>query len=68
MYLLLKFQYGRWYVFGTMRICLTGCNSYDEAIELAANGDNFKVDKSIRDVYGDSNSGIELPGKLVASR
>lgn len=47
---------------------LTGCNTFDEAIELAANGDNVKVDKLVRDIYGGSYSRFGLPGELVASR
>lgn len=47
---------------------LTGCNTFDEAIELAANGDNTKVDKLVRDIYGGSYSKFGLPGELVASR
>ncbi|XP_025194402.1 pantothenate kinase 3 [Melanaphis sacchari] len=46
---------------------LTGCNTFDEAIELAANGDNVKVDKLVRDIYGGSYSRFGLPGELVAS-
>lgn len=47
---------------------MTGCNTFDEAIELAANGDNTKVDKLVRDIYGGSYSKFGLPGELVASR
>lgn len=53
-----------------MGLCslLTGCNTFDEAIELAAHGDNMKVDKLVRDIYGGSYSRFGLPGELVASR
>lgn len=47
---------------------LTGCNTFEEAIELAANGDNTKVDKLVRDIYGGSYGKFGLPGELVASR
>jgi len=48
---------------------LTGCETFDEAIELAANGDNFKVDKSVQDIYGGDYSKIGRPGEpVVASR
>lgn len=47
---------------------LTGCNTFEEAIELAANGENLKVDKLVRDIYGGSYSRFGLPGELVASR
>ncbi|KAI5705699.1 hypothetical protein M8J75_000998 [Diaphorina citri] len=47
---------------------LTGCNSFEEAIELATSGDNTKVDKLVRDIYGGSYERFGLPGDLVASR
>lgn len=47
---------------------LTGCNTFDEAIEMASKGDNSKVDKLVRDIYGDSYSRFNLPGEIVASR
>jgi len=47
---------------------LTGCNTFDEAIELAENGDNFKVDKSVKDICGGSYSEIGMPGEEIASR
>ncbi|XP_044761419.1 pantothenate kinase 3 isoform X2 [Coccinella septempunctata] len=46
---------------------LTGCNTFEEAIELAANGDNTNVDKLVRDIYGGDYSRFGLPGDLVAS-
>lgn len=53
-----------------MGLCslLTGCNTFEEAIEMAANGDNTKVDKLVRDIYGSSYSKLGLPGEIVASR
>ncbi|XP_050443989.1 pantothenate kinase 1-like, partial [Adelges cooleyi] len=46
---------------------LTECNTFDEAIDLAANGDNTKVDKLVRDIYGGSYSRFGLSGEVVAS-
>lgn len=47
---------------------LTGCNSFEEAIELATVGDNTKVDKLVKDIYGGDYCRFDLPGDLVASR
>lgn len=46
---------------------LTGCGTFEEAIELAAKGDSTKVDKSVRDIYGGDYSKFSLPGDIVAS-
>ncbi|XP_049812486.1 pantothenate kinase 3 isoform X2 [Schistocerca nitens] len=46
---------------------LTGCNSFEEAIELATGGDNTQVDKLVRDIYGGDYDRFGLPGDLVAS-
>ncbi|KAF2902122.1 hypothetical protein ILUMI_04055 [Ignelater luminosus] len=46
---------------------LTGCNTFEEAIELAAGGDNTHVDKLVRDIYGGDYDRFGLPGDLVAS-
>ncbi|XP_034235418.1 pantothenate kinase 3 isoform X2 [Thrips palmi] len=46
---------------------LTGCNTFEEAIELATGGDNTKVDKLVRDIYGGDYGKMGLPGDLVAS-
>ncbi|XP_044005185.1 pantothenate kinase 3 isoform X4 [Aphidius gifuensis] len=46
---------------------LTGCNSFEEAIELATEGDNTRVDKLVKDIYGGDYSRFGLPGDLVAS-
>lgn len=46
---------------------LTGCNSFEEAIELASEGDNTRVDKLVKDIYGGDYSRFGLPGDLVAS-
>nr|CAD7433827.1 unnamed protein product [Timema monikensis] len=47
---------------------LTGCNSFEEAIELATGGDNTCVDKLVKDIYGGDYDRFDLPGDLVASR
>lgn len=44
---------------------LTGCETFDEAIELAALGDSSKVDKLVGDIYGGGVFG--LPEAVVAS-
>lgn len=46
---------------------LTGCSTYEEAIELATRGDSTKVDKLVRDIYGGDYSRFNLPGNIVAS-
>ncbi|KAL1122791.1 hypothetical protein AAG570_003117 [Ranatra chinensis] len=46
---------------------LTGCNTFEEAIELATKGDNTKVDKLVKDIYGGDYDRFGLPGDLVAS-
>jgi len=47
---------------------LTGCNSFEEALELASQGDNAKCDKLVSDIYGGDYKKFGLPGHLVASR
>lgn len=47
---------------------LTGCSSFEEAIELAALGDNTKVDKLVKDIYGGGYERFDLDGNIVASR
>ncbi|XP_050676598.1 pantothenate kinase 3 isoform X2 [Leptidea sinapis] len=46
---------------------LTGCSSFEEAIALAASGDNTSVDKLVKDIYGGDYERFRLPGDLVAS-
>ncbi|XP_057366721.2 pantothenate kinase 3-like [Daphnia carinata] len=46
---------------------LTGCQSYEEAIALAAAGDSTKVDKKVRDIYGGDYDRFGLDGDIVAS-
>ena len=31
---------------------LTGCTTFEEALEMASRGDSTKVDKLVRDIYG----------------
>jgi len=42
--------------------------TYEEAIDLATRGDNHKVDKLVKDIYGGDYSRFGLPGNIVASR
>ncbi|KAL7734484.1 hypothetical protein ACLKA6_010804 [Drosophila palustris] len=46
---------------------LTGCTTFEEAIQLATKGDNRKVDKLVKDIYGGDYNRFSLPGDLVAS-
>lgn len=46
---------------------LTGCETFEEAIDMAAQGDNTNVDKLVRDIYGGDYNRFGLPGSTVAS-
>ena len=46
---------------------LTGCMSFEEAIELAVQGDHTKVDKLVRDIYGGGYARFNLPAGVVAA-
>eukprot|EP00096_Caligus_rogercresseyi_P004258 TRINITY_DN18450_c0_g1_i1.p1 TRINITY_DN18450_c0_g1~~TRINITY_DN18450_c0_g1_i1.p1 ORF type:complete len:378 (+),score=154.15 TRINITY_DN18450_c0_g1_i1:101-1234(+) len=46
---------------------LTDCESFEDAMELAAHGDNTKVDKLVKDIYGGSYEKFGLSGETVAS-
>ncbi|MBN3302150.1 PANK3 kinase, partial [Amia calva] len=46
---------------------LTGCDSFDEALELASKGDSTNADKLVRDIYGGDYERFDLPGWAVAS-
>ncbi|XP_035898351.1 pantothenate kinase 3 isoform X1 [Anopheles stephensi] len=46
---------------------LTGCETFEEAIQLATKGDHKKVDKLVKDIYGGDYERFGLPGELVAS-
>ncbi|XP_015745615.1 pantothenate kinase 2, mitochondrial isoform X3 [Python bivittatus] len=65
-----------WYVFfaslggGTFfGLCclLTGCSTFEEALEMASLGDSTKVDKLVRDIYGGDYERFGLPGWTIAS-
>ena len=43
---------------------LTGCQTFDEALELADKGDSTNVDKLVRDIYGGDYSKFNLPGEI----
>ena len=47
---------------------LTGCETFEEAIELASVGDNRNVDKLVKDIYGGDYKRFGLKGEAVASR
>lgn len=47
---------------------LTDCETFEEAIGLAAAGDSTKVDKLVRDIYGGDYEKFDLSGDVVASR
>ncbi|XP_058054932.1 pantothenate kinase 3 isoform X1 [Anopheles bellator] len=46
---------------------LTGCETFEEAIQMATIGDHKKVDKLVKDIYGGDYERFGLPGDLVAS-
>lgn len=46
---------------------LCGCETFEEAIELATKGDNKTVDKLVRDIYGSGYESIGLPEDIVAA-
>jgi len=46
---------------------LTKCATFEEALELAASGDNKNVDKLVRDIYGGDYERFGLSGDIVAS-
>ena len=47
---------------------LTGCDTFEEAIALASDGDNKVVDKLVRDIYGGDYERFHLAGDVVAAR
>ena len=53
-----------------MGLCclLTGCETFEEAIELASMGDSTNIDKLVRDIYGGDYEKFNLKGHTVASR
>jgi len=46
---------------------LTDCASYDEAMDMSENGNNFGVDMSVGDIYGGAYDKFNLPASTVAS-
>ncbi|KAM8939865.1 pantothenate kinase 3-like [Pelodytes ibericus] len=46
---------------------LTGCSTFEEALEMASLGDSTKVDKLVREIYGGDYDRFGLPGYAVAS-
>lgn len=46
---------------------LTGCETFEEAIELASQGDSRNVDKLVGDIYGGSYERFGLGADVVAS-
>lgn len=47
---------------------LTGCSTFEEALEMASQGESTRVDKLVRDIYGGDYERFGLPGWAVASR
>ena len=47
---------------------LTGCETFEDAIELASKGDHRNVDKLVKDIYGGDYTRFHLGGDTVASR
>ncbi|KAK9405945.1 pantothenate kinase 3 [Crotalus adamanteus] len=46
---------------------LTGCESFEEALEMASKGNSTQADKLVRDIYGGDYERFGLPGWAVAS-
>uniref|UniRef100_A0A8C6LR98 pantothenate kinase n=1 Tax=Nothobranchius furzeri TaxID=105023 RepID=A0A8C6LR98_NOTFU len=46
---------------------LTGCSTFEEALEMASEGESTRVDKLVRDIYGGDYERFGLPGWAVAS-
>ncbi|MGH0149081.1 UNVERIFIED_CONTAM: hypothetical protein FKN15_014427 [Acipenser sinensis] len=46
---------------------LTGCETFEEALEMAAKGDSTNVDKLVKDIYGGDYERFGLQGTAVAS-
>ncbi|KHJ40779.1 pantothenate kinase [Trichuris suis] len=46
---------------------LAGTESFEEALQSAARGDNLKVDKLVRDIYGGDYKAFNLSGTTVAA-
>ena len=50
------------YLFSGYTRLLTNCTTFEEALELAAKGDNRNVDKLVRDIYGGDYDKFHLSG------
>ncbi|KAG7511378.1 pantothenate kinase 3-like isoform X1 [Solea senegalensis] len=46
---------------------LTGCATFEEALQMASQGESTRVDKLVRDIYGGDYERFGLPGWAVAS-
>ncbi|TRY62394.1 hypothetical protein DNTS_007873 [Danionella cerebrum] len=46
---------------------LTGCETFEEALEMAAKGDSTNADKLVKDIYGGDYGRFGLQGSAVAS-
>ncbi|XP_069467424.1 pantothenate kinase 1 isoform X3 [Ambystoma mexicanum] len=46
---------------------LTGCETFEEALTMAAEGDSTNVDKLVKDIYGGDYERFGLQGSAVAS-
>ncbi|XP_060790818.1 pantothenate kinase 1-like [Neoarius graeffei] len=46
---------------------LTGCETFEEALEMASKGDSNNVDKLVKDIYGGDYQRFSLQGSTVAS-
>ncbi|XP_057714831.1 pantothenate kinase 2, mitochondrial [Corythoichthys intestinalis] len=46
---------------------LTGCSTFEEALEMASRGESTRADKLVRDIYGGDYERFGLPGWAVAS-
>lgn len=46
---------------------LTECSTFEEALEMASEGESTRVDKLVRDIYGGDYERFGLPGWAVAS-
>ncbi|XP_016343445.1 pantothenate kinase 1-like isoform X2 [Sinocyclocheilus anshuiensis] len=46
---------------------LTGCETFEEALEMASKGDSTNVDKLVKDIYGGDYQRFGLQGSAVAS-
>ncbi|XP_070962375.1 pantothenate kinase 1a isoform X1 [Oncorhynchus clarkii lewisi] len=47
---------------------LTGCETFEEALDMASRGDSSNVDKLVKDIYGGDYERFSLQGSAVASR